>query len=259
MNEQQYIKALKKALSGMESASRDNVIREIQSHITEAGASSADDLEQRFGTPETLAQEYMEGQPTQTPISKKAGRFGKNILMVLGGSVLALILLITGLVYWFSGENFDFANEEASELTDSDRAWQSAAVTSTPVITINQSRAVFYWHDAAEIRWSCKGESSPETDDANVYKIRHKNCLVYLPKQPVRIEGDQADVILIHPQSAIDLKLHQSQMRIAEKGSVYDYQVTAERSQVKGFSANSEATIQLTIEASESQLIHYTH
>lgn len=243
----------------MDSASRDTVIREIQSHITEAGANGADDLEQRFGTPESLAQDYLDGQPLPTPIAKKAGSFGKNILMVLGGSVLALVLLITAIVLWFSTDDFDFADEQSSELTDSDRAWQSAAVTATPVINVNQARAVFYWHDAAEIRWSCKGESSPETSEDNVYNIRHKDCLVYLPKQAVNIEGDQADVVLIHPQAAVNLKLHQGQMRIAEKGSVYDYQVTAKRSKIEGFSANSEAMIRITINASEAQLLHYTH
>ena len=113
--------------------------------------------------------------------------------------------------------------------------------------------------DAAEIRWSCKGESSPETSEDNVYNIRHKDCLVYLPKQAVNIEGDQADVVLIHPQAAVNLKLHQSQMRIAEKGSVYDYQVTAKRSKIEGFSANNEATTRITINASEAQLLHYTN
>lgn len=259
MNENEYIKALKKALSGMDSASRDTVIREIQSHITEAGANGADDLEQRFGTPESLAQDYMDGQPLPTPITAKAGRFGKNILTILGGAVLALILLITAIVLWFSTDDFDFADEQSSELTDSDRSWQSAAVTGTPVIKVDQARAVFYWHDAEEMRWSCKGRSSPETGEANVYNIRHKDCLVYLPKQAVQIEGDQADVVLIHPQAEVNLKLHQGQMRIAEKGSAYDYQITEKRSQIGGFSANSAATTRINIDASESQLLHYTH
>lgn len=259
MNENEYIKALKKALSGMDSASRDTVIREIQSHITEAGANAANDLEQRFGTPEALAQDYLDGQPVTTPVIKKASSFGKKILMVLGSSVVVLALLIAGFIYWFSGDDFDFADEQASELTDSSRAWQNAPLTGTPVIKINQARAVFYWHDAAEVRWSCKGESTPETDEANTYNIRHKDCLVYLPKQDVQIEGDQADVVLIHPQSAVNLKLRQSQLRMAEKESAYDYQITAERSKVEGFSANSEATTRITVNAFESQLIHYTH
>ncbi len=259
MNENEYIKSLKKALSGMDSASRDTVIREIQSHITEAGANGADNLEQRFGTPESLAQGYLDGQAIATPITTKAGRFGKNILMVLGGGTLALILLITGLVFWFSTDDFDFANEEAPELTDSSRSWQNAAVTETPLIKVDQARTVFYWHDAAEIRWSCKGNSGMETNKENVYSVRHKGCLIYLPKQLVNIEGDQADVVLIHPQSEINLKLHQSQMRIAEKDSVYDYQITAKRSKTEGFSANSEATTRININASESRLQHYTN
>lgn len=260
MNEHEYIKALKKALSAMDSTSRDTVIREIQSHITEAGANSANDLEQRFGTPEALAQDYLDGQPVTTPVIKKASSFGKKILMVLGSSVVVLALLIAGFIYWFSGDDFDFADEQAAELTGSSRAWQSSTPsTGTPVISIDQARAVFYWHDAAEIRWSCKGDSSPETGEANTYNIRHKDCLVYLPKQAVQIEGNQADVVLIHPQSAVNLKLRQSQLRMAEKESAYDYQITAERSKVEGFSANSEATTRITVNAFESQLLHYTY
>ncbi|MGB1011119.1 MAG: DUF1700 domain-containing protein [Thiolinea sp.] len=256
MNNQDYLKALKKALSGMERSSRDEVLQEIQSHITESGADGATLLE-RFGTPETLAQQYLEGEKLPTPIAKKAGGIGKNILMLIGGAVVLLIALISFMVYWFSPDDFNYADENAAELTAEDRRWVDVPLDANPVFTIDQSRAVFYWHDAEQMRWSCKGEDSPAKDEQGRYEIRHKSCLIYLPKQAVTLSGHQADIILVKPQAGVEVKLHQAQLRMAENGEKYRYTINAERSKVADLQTDTSAAVAITVEAKESEVALY--
>ncbi|MEZ5538279.1 MAG: hypothetical protein R3F02_21955 [Thiolinea sp.] len=144
MTNQAYLKALKKALAGMDSASRDEIIREIESYIAEAGA-DAQSLNERFGTPEMLAQQYLDGETLRTPMADKAGGMLKRVLMWLGGSVLVLALLITALVYWFTRDDFDYADENAAALSDASRNWVDVALTAPPVFKVEQSKTVFYW------------------------------------------------------------------------------------------------------------------
>ena len=259
MNKQEYLTALSKSLAGMDRAARDTVLREIESHIAEAGQTAAQDLEQRFGTPEALAQQYLEDFPEKPAIAATVGRFGRRILMVLGGSVLVLALLIAGLVYWFSGDAFNFADEQAAELVDPNRLWQTTAVEQPPAFHLDQARSVFYWHDQPEIRWSCKGSSTPEQDGRGVYQIRHQDCLIYLPKQPVTLITVQADVVLIHPKADVNLDLRQSKARIAANDSTYRYQITQQSSQVEGLQDNAAAAISLTIYAFESKVVPYQY
>ena len=262
MNNQDYLKALKKALSGMNRTSRDEVLQEIQSHINESGVDGATLLE-RFGTPETLAQQYLEGETLRTPMSKTAGGIGKKILMIVGGAVLLLALLIALLVYWFSAEDFNYADEQAAELTSSERNWVDVSVDVSVdgplVFSVDQSRAVFYWHDAATMRWSCKGENTPLKDEQGRYELRHKHCLVYLPQQPVTLDGHQTDIVLVKPQAEVTLKLRQSQLRMAENGMTYRYNIEAQRSTAADFKSDVKALLNINIEATESDLGFYEH
>ncbi len=257
MNNQDYLKALRKALARMDRASRDEVLQEIQSHISESGADGATLLE-RFGTPETLAQQYLEGETPRTPISKTAGGIGKKILMIVGGAVLLLALLIALLIYWFSPDDFNYADEQAKELTSSERNWVDVPLDGPLVFSVDQSRAVFYWHDKPNMRWSCKGENTPPKDEQGRYELRHKSCLVYLPQQPLMLEGHQADIVMVKPQSDVTIKLRQGQLRMAENEVVYRYNIEAQRSTVADFQSDAEAAVTINVEAFESDLGFYT-
>lgn len=257
MNNQDYLKALKKALSGMNRTSRDEVLQEIQSHISESGADGATLLE-RFGTPETLAQQYLEGETLSTPLSKTAGGIGKKILMIVGGAVLLLALLIAAIVSWFSPDDFNYADEKAAELTSEARDWVEVPLDGPLLFNVDQSRAVFYWHDAANMRWSCKGGDSPPKDEQGRYVVRHKSCLIYLPKQPLTIEGHQADIIMVKPQADVIAKLRQGQLRMAENGMTYRYDIEAQRSKVAQFNTDAKAAVSINVEAFESDVGFYT-
>ncbi len=258
MNNQDYLNALKKALAGMDRTARAEVLREIDSHISESGADSAT-LLARFGTPETLAQQYLEGETLRTPITKTVGGIGKKILMLVGGAVLLLVLLIVLLVYWFSPDDFNYADERASELISPQRSWLEVPVTGPLALSIDQARAVFYWHDAPTMRWSCKATVSPTTDEEGRYALRHNSCLVYLPPQPVTLLGQQADIVMVKPETEVALKLHQGQLRLAENGMSYRYNINAPRSKVADFKTDTAAALTISIEATESDLGFYAH
>ena len=67
MNNNQYITALRTALSGLDNMSRNDIVQEIQSHAKESG----DTLCERFGNPEEFAQQYMEGEVLAKPLGSK--------------------------------------------------------------------------------------------------------------------------------------------------------------------------------------------
>lgn len=258
MTNQAYLKALKKALAGMDSASRDDIIREIESYVDESGA-DGQSLTERFGTPETLAQQYLDGETLRAPLPRKAGGMFKRVLMWVGGSVLVLALLIAVLVYWFTQDAFDYGDENAAELTAETRSWAEVPLDTAPVFEVDQSKIVFYWHDQAQVRWSCKGEDTPVQNEQGGFDLRHKDCLVYLPQQALTLKGNQADIILVRPQADVSVTLQQSRLRIAENNTTYRYVIDARRSNSEGLQSDGEAALQISVKANESNLGLYRH
>jgi uncharacterized membrane protein len=61
MSNQQYLKALKRALGNLKKHNRDEIIKEIQSHIQDIGESES--LENKFGNVNTLAKKYLGDVP----------------------------------------------------------------------------------------------------------------------------------------------------------------------------------------------------
>ena len=256
MTNQEYLKALKKALSGLDRSSRNEVLLEIQGQINETDTIKQS-LLQRFGTPQELAAQYLEGETLRTPLTRKAGGIGKSILAVIGGILLLLILLITSLVYWYSRDEFNYADENASELQETSRSWIDIPLDADPVITVEQAKAVFYWHDQPQMRWSCQGASTPIKNDEGHYELRHQNCLIYLPIQPVILQAHQTNIVLVRPQANVQLSIHQGKLRMAENGATYRYTVDGKRSHIETLQSDSSASVQISIEATESDLGMY--
>lgn len=259
MTNQDYLKALKKALAAMNSASRDDIIREIQSYIDESGSDSQS-LTERFGAPETLAQQYLEGEPVlSTPLPAKAGGVMKRVIMWVGGSVIVLALLIAGMLYWLTQDAFDYADETAAELTDESRNWREMSLSGAADFELDQSKAVFYWYDQAQVRLSCKGEDNITPDEQGSIKLRHKDCLVYVPQQTLMLKATQADIILVRPRADVNATTLQTRVRIAEGDNGYRYVIDAQRSNAEELKSDAEAAVQISIQGSESNLGLYEH
>ncbi|MEM7294548.1 MAG: hypothetical protein AAF420_14305 [Pseudomonadota bacterium] len=257
MNNQQYLDTLRKALSRLDKSSRADIVRELQSYAAEAGDENA--LHQKFGDPKTLAQQYLEGVDLPSPLSARAGRVGRYALMGLGGVTAVLIAIALFFVLAYSGDEFDYANEQAGDLHDATRNWTALEWTRSVDIRVDQASVVFYWHDQQTIKWDCDGANNfkPSVDDA--LEIRHGHCIVYLPSTDTSMEISQGGVVLVRPQTSAHLKLHQANLRIAENGERYRYDFQLSRSEVESLTSLPDAKNIIAVVGHESSIERYEH
>ena len=253
MTNNQYIAALKKALSGLDSDSRNDIVQEIQSHAAESGTP----LIERFGSPEDLANQYLDGEIIAKPVAKKILGIGKKLFTWIGIVVVGLIAAIALFIWIISGDDFNYADENAAELKSTDAAWVSKDWAAPLTIKLNQASAVFYWHDAKTVRWNCQADEQPTLGDDSVLNLRHSKCLVYLPKTAVSINADQSQMVLVRPQVSVDINMVQASLRVAENGVKYRYVTDADRSRFDGLQSHDDAELTLSIKAHESMIIEY--
>ena len=83
MTNNQYITALKKALSGLDRASRNDIIQEIQGSAAESTAP----LIERFGAADELAKQYLDGVIVAKPIAEKIWGLSKKLFIAIGIAV----------------------------------------------------------------------------------------------------------------------------------------------------------------------------
>ena len=252
MTNNQYISALKKALSGLDKQSRNDIIQEIQSHAAESGTP----LSERFGSPEELANQYLEGEIIAKPVAKKILGIGKKVIAWIGISVVALIAAIALLVWFLSGDDFNYADENAAELTSTDVMWISKDWDAPLTVNMDQASAVFYWHDAKTVRWNCDADEQPTLDDG-VMKLRHSKCLVYLPKAALTLNADQSQMVIVRPQAELNISMEQASLKVAENGEKYRYEIESSRTRFDGLQSQDDAQYTLTIKAHESMIVEY--
>ncbi len=247
MNNKQFISALKKALAGLDKASRNDIIQEINSH----GLESDSPLVDQFGSAEELAQQYLDGEKIAKPISSKIWGFSKKVLMGIGVAVVSLVALIGILSYTYAKDKFDYANENADELSANNSGWKSEAWSADINLDIDQASAVIYWHDDNSVRWNCEGDDPEKQSDSSLL-IRHSHCLMYLPKTTINLNAIQSQIVLVRPQVSIVVNARQGSVKVAENGEQYIYRVEGDRSAFKGLESYDEAehTLQFTIKES---------
>ncbi len=253
MNNDQYIAALKKALGGMDSSSRNDIVQEIKSHATESGTP----LIEHFGSPEQLAMQYLDGEIVAKPVANKILGIGKRLATWIGISVFVLIAAIVLFIWMVSGDDFNYANESASELSAPDRQWSVQEWDTPLTISLDQAFGVIYWHDAKEIRWSCAGDHGLVINDDSTITLRQAKCLLFLPKNAVSISADQTQLVLVRPQVSVEASIKQTNMRIAENDIQYRYEVSAARSKLEGLESHKDAELVISIKANESMLSQY--
>lgn len=255
MNQKHYIAALKKALRGIDRRKRDDIILEIKGHFGEIGEHES--LEQKFGSPAELASRYLEDEPLHTPVSKKIVGISKKLLLIIGSVLVALVLIFAILAWYWNSDKFDYANENAKELAADSTGWVSVPWESTTTIDINQSKIVLYWHDQNTLRSNCS--NSKDFKAGEPLKIRHNYCLIYVPRNAVEINAEQAHLVLVRPQSSTRLNIMQTTLKIAENGAEYRFELEAKRSRMAQFRSKDTAAISLSIHANESQVEAYEY
>ena len=254
MTNNQYITALKKALSGLDKQSRSDIVQEIQSHAAESGTP----LLERFGPPVELAKQYLDGEIIVKPVSKKILGIGKKIFVWLGLTVLVIIAAIALFIWQMSGDDFDYSDEGAAELSSKQADWVTKEWTEPLNVKLDQASAVFYWHDAQAVRWSCLGNSQPTLQkEGAVLDVSRAKCMFYLPKTVTSISADQSQVVLVRPQVSLELSIEQANLRVAENGVKYRYVVDANRSKVVDLLSHDDAELTISIKSNEASISKY--
>ncbi len=254
MNNDQYISKLKKALAGLDRAERDEVIMEIQSDAAE----SDKDLFERFGSPSELAENYLEGEALRATVQDKVTSTGKKIFLWMGVGLTALIGATIFSFWQLSGDDFDYSNELAEELNVDDSDWSSMEWDSPVNIEVSQGAAVFYWHKEARIHWNCRGSFYLRKTQKQ-QKIRHTQCLVFLPMQDTTLAVKQGSIVIVRPQTSLNLSVEQGSLRIAENGEQYRYKLSEESSHIGGLNSQENANITLSIRAIEGSVEAYEY
>jgi len=255
MNNEKYIAALKQALAGMDRAAREEILREIRSHLEDARETEL--LEARFGPVEELAKQYLDGEPLSQSLSARLLSLGKTALLGIGGAALALALILTGLIWFFSGDQFDYADETALAADLGANEWMSREWQGSIALEIEQAHTVLYWHDAPELRWRCKGRDGLDPAPGSVLRIRHGYCLLLLPPQIASLHISQGDVVLIRPRASVAASLNQASLRIAPNGDLNRYDFKLIDSEADNFPSNPAAMTVVTVEARESTIQVY--
>ncbi len=255
MNNEVYIAALKRALANMDKESREEILREIQSHMEDA--QDIESLEARFGPVEELARQYLDGEPVRKKSGERIARLGKKALAGIGGAVLAILLLVTALVWIYSGDRFDYADETAlaSEVTPAD--WKVREWPGPVALEVDQAHAVLYWHEKPELRWHCKGRDELDPTPGNALRIRHGYCLIYLPLQTTSLKVSQSDVVMVRPRASVDAGINQASLRIAPNGGSYRYNFRLTHSEAADFLSDPEASTVVAVKANESSVMLY--
>lgn len=257
MNQTQYLSTLKKALSGLDGETRKNILLEIEGLVSEVGPEES--IEDRFGSPEQLAKQYLEGETIRPTVGKKVTSAGKKFFIGMGIAITLLGVGIAGFLWYFSQDQFDYADMNAEELNLQDVNWKSVEWNTETKFELDQARAIVYWHDEQTIAWNC-GDSSEIKPVANeAIKMRHNQCLIFLPKQVTSFSANQAELVLVKPEVSINIKLHQSKLRVAEGGNKYRFDIDSKQSSVDNFNSYNDSPLVLNVTAEESQIGLYKH
>lgn len=257
MNRKQYIASLRRSLRGINRNSREEIVREIESHIREMPEESS--LVDRFGTPDELAKRYLEGVHVAPSAGKRAIGIGKTLLAVIGSIVLAVMIAVIVFFNYWNRDSFDYSNESAAELGDSTWGWHQVDRRSSLTVNVEQAKSVFYWHARDTLTWHCEGNDGEDRYQGEKLDIRQDECVIYLPRYLTSLNVKQGDVVLVRPQADIRVDITQGKLRIAENDTAYRYQINSNRSDIGDFRSDESAPVLIDIEAMESRAEYYSY
>lgn len=254
MTNTQFISQLKKALAGLDKASKNDIIQEIKSHAAESGAPLID----QFGSVDELAKQYLDGEKIAKPITTKIWGISKSLFKIIGMLVVALIVLIALFAYYFSKDKFNYADVNATELSENQAAWESQEWSGDLNLEAEQASLVLYWHDAASVRWNCKGES-PEKRSDNKLVFLKSHCYVYLPKVTTTLNAEQSQVVLVKPQVSMSIETRQASIKVAENGEKYKYELDKSRTKFSDLNSSDSANYTIKFKAIETSISAYEY
>lgn len=254
-----YMTSVKRALRGVDRATRAQVLKDIEAHLRDF---DGEDIVGHFGSADALVAQYLEDMDYQPSLVRKIFRAcaqaGRAVLLGLGALVVAIIVAIWGL-WWYGGnDDFDLADPTAPQLHTA--GWQRTAYGAQSIaFDIRQGRLVLYWHDAPEVRWRCRGRNGGIPLNGQTFTLRHGRCLVFMPHIASKVEVFQGRLTVVRLAADTTIDSTQSTIR-----TVYDqaYRLvyTLNDSEMVGpIIANDTSPITVTLTAFQSKIRPYTY
>lgn len=256
MTNTQFIAILEKALATMDKQSRNDILLEIKSHADEQGDDDFSLMEQ-FGSPQELANQYLDGTTIAAPISARATFWRKRLLLSIGAATVFVITATVISVWYLSQDDFDFADEQSPQLNTESADWVTKEMPQSIEVNLQQSQATIYWHSENKISWKCKGDNPVMNLTEGKLGIRHNKCLIFLPLQSTSINIIQSSAVIVRPQANVFLTLEQGSLRIAENDTEYRYEIKRDKSTSDDFRSSQSALVLVDINAMESTIEHY--
>lgn len=181
----------------------------------------------------------------------------KKIFAIIGLLTVILVVAVVVFLKIQTTDEFNYANENAPELVDDRDQWSSIQWLTPVTVHVDQAQVVFYWQTENELSWKCKNKDGIDQGPSSAMIIRHNSCLIYLPLQESTIRINQSSAVLVRPQATTLVDVTQSELRIAENGQQYQFELDGKRSDIEVFESYDNAKIVISIAATESKVSVY--
>ena len=252
MKNENYIKSLKNLLKDLDTDSRNQIIKEIESYIKESGV-NGETLVEKFGTPEELASSYLEDIPIKKPESKS------KIVKILFYIVAVFMIFIVGSIFLFNyitSDDFDYSTHTSDTINSKTKeAW--VEVPNIKHLNLKQVKVVFYASANENLMYSCSS-GTEVLNEQETLEIRQSKCFIKLPLNSLNIKTFQSNIVLIKPDKSLYLDLEQSTLRIAEKQNKYKYIFERKQSDIKGLESK-ESNINIKFKVYQSNISKYEY
>jgi len=242
MNNATYLRKLKKALSALENNEIDNICNEISSYAVDTEAN----LHASLGSPDVLAKQYLDGETLELPLAKKAIRFGRKLLTLIGVGLVTVIALAALIFWWLNKDDFNYADVSAPELTSADIRWEEAPMPLGMTLELKRSQIVVYWSADDSLRWHCAAESRAELTES-VLSVSENKCYIFLPLQEHEINAEESKLVVVEPKANAKLNLKRVTLEFADNGNAYSHTVSGSRFRMSD-EVVSDANAAITIE-----------
>ncbi len=244
MSSQKYIKEFKSKLDCIESKTKNEIVKEIESLITQNDDYLS--LEKRLGSPSDLANTYLEDIPKIKPIKKRIYTGLQKTLAIITLIIISIIIIASIFISNFIDDPYDYSSYTSNSINSKiETPW--VKIDNVKNIKIQQSKVIFYASTENELSYSCTKEVEyknlnndivNKNNSFNDISISQSRCIIKLPNNIVNLNINQSSVYLIEPINEIRIDSEQSEIKLAQKKSIYNFKVNIKSSDFKDLISN---------------------
>ena len=252
MNKRKYFKQLNQMLSGIDKARREDILKEIESHIAEANIQD-DQLEAHFGTPLNLAKEYIGEDEIKQGLAKSMKK-GIGIVMKV---IIAVIAIVVFAAWYLSKDDFNYANMDALEKHTENEFWETIDMDGDMTLDIRQSQVVIYDSENEQLKFLCKGDRVNDSKE-KIFSIYQNKCFVKIPRFITSIELEQARLVSVNIDHGLSFDINQSALEFVEPDTGYQYNVDIDQAEAEVV-GNESSNVIMNVQAYQSTVRYYKY